>query len=358
MHTVPQDERLVTLGVDTHADIHVAVALDHLGGWLGSIEIPTTRAGFQQLLEWAVEFGVIDRVGMEGTGSYGAGLFRWLRARGITVVEVDRPDRRLRRQRGKDDVTDAEGAARSVLSGQATGIPKSADGNVEMIRVLKVARRSAMRAKIATINQVHALVVSAPDDLREAFEGLTTLAKVRKAAALRPGPMLGTVEDATKLALKKLARRYLELVDEIDELDIHLTRLVRATAPALLAQPGIGVQSAAQLLVTAGDNPERLHSEGSFAHLCGVAPLPASSGKRADRHRLNKGGDRDANCALHMIAVNRLSNCERTRAYVNKRSPYRKADLDILRRLKRYIAREAYTILTNDVPATALERAA
>jgi transposase len=215
-----------------------------------------------------------------------------------------------------------------------------------------------MRAKIATINQVHALVVSAPDDLREAFEGLTTLAKVRKAAALRPGPMLGTVEDATKLALKKLARRYLELVDEIDELDIHLTRLVRATAPALLAQPGIGVQSAAQLLVTAGDNPERLNSEGSFAHLCGVAPLPASSGKRADRHRLNKGGDRDANCALHMIAVNRLSRCERTRAYVNKRSPDGKADLDILRRLKRYIAREVYTILTNDVPATALERAA
>ncbi len=205
---------------------------------------------------------------------------------------------------------------------------------------------------------MHALVVSAPDELREAFEGLTTLAKVRKAAALRPGPMLGTVEDATKLALKKLARRYLEPVDEIDELDLHLTRLVRATAPALLAQPGIGVQSAAQLLVTAGDNPERLHSEGSFAHLCGVAPLPASSGKRVDRHRLNKGGDRDANCALHMIAVNRLSHCERTRAYVNKRSPDGKADLDILRRLKRYIAREVYTILTTNVPATRLERAA
>lgn len=183
MNTVPHDERLVTLGVDTHADIHVAVALDHLGGRLGAIEIPTTRAGFGQLLEWASAFGVIDRVGIEGTGSYGAGLFRWLRSRGITVVEVDRPDRKLRRQRGKDDITDAEGAARSVLSGQATGVPKSADGNVEMIRVLRVARRSAMRAKIATINQLHALVVSAPDELREAFDGMTTLAKVRKGRA-------------------------------------------------------------------------------------------------------------------------------------------------------------------------------
>jgi transposase len=354
MNTVPHEERLVTLGVDTHADIHVAVALDHLGGMLGAIEIPTSRAGFAQLLEWASSLGVIDRVGIEGTGSYGAGLFRWLRARGITVIEVDRPDRKLRRQRGKDDITDAEGAARSVLSGQATGIPKSADGNVEMIRVLRVARRSAMRAKIATINQLHALVVSAPDELREAFDGLTTMAKVRKAAALRPGPTLGTVEAATK----KLARRYLALVEEIDELDAHLEPLVKATAPALVAQLGIGVQSAAQLLVTAGDNPERLRSEGSFAHLCGVAPLPASSGKRVDRHRLNKGGDRDANCALHMIAVNRLSRCERTRAYVQKRSPDGKADLDILRRLKRYIAREVYNILTEDIPTDTLTRAA
>jgi transposase len=227
-----------------------------------------------------------------------------------------------------------------------------------MIRVLRVARRSAMRAKIATINQLHALVVSAPDELRETFDGLTAMAKVRKAAALRPGPTLGTVEAATKLALKKLARRYLALVEEIAELDTHIARLVTETAPALIAQPGIGVQCAAQLLVTAGDNPERLRTEGSFAHLCGVAPLPASSGKRVDRHRLNKGGDRDANCALHMIAVNRLSRCERTRAYVNKRAPDGKADLDILRRLKRYIAREVYKILTEDVLDLALERAA
>jgi transposase len=358
MDTVPQDGRLVTLGVDTHADIHVVVALDHLGARLGATEIPTTRAGFRRLLEWASELGVIDRVGIEGTGSYGAGLFRWLRSRGITVVEVDRPDRKLRRQRGKDDITDAEGAARSVISGQATGIPKSADGNVEMIRVLRVARRSALRAKIAAINQLHALAVSAPDELRESFAGLTAMAKVRKAAALRPGPRVGTVEAATKLAMKKLARRYLELVDEIADLDDQLEPLVKKTAPRLVSQLGIGTQSAAQLLVTAGDNPERLRTEGSFAHLCGVAPLPANSGKRTDRHRLNIGGDRDANSALHMIAVNRLSHCDRTRAYVKKRSPNGKADLDILRRLKRYIAREVYNILIDGGPAAETSRAA
>jgi transposase len=184
------------------------------------------------------------------------------------------------------------------------------------------------------------------------------MAKIRKAAALRPGAKPGTVAAATKLALKKLARRYLELADEIDELDRHLEPLVTRTAPKLVAQLGIGVQSAAQLLVTAGDNPERLQSEGSFAHLCGVAPLPASSGKRVDRHRLNIGGDRDANCALHMIAVNRLSRCERTRAYVRKRAPDGKADLDILRRLKRYIAREVYKIITEDLPDDTLTRAA
>lgn len=163
MHKVPDNERLVTLGVDTHGDIHVAVALDHLGGKLGAIQVPATRAGFRRLTEWASEFGVIDRVGVEGTGSYGAGLSRWLRAHGIAVVEVDRADRADRadrRRRGEDDEIDAENAARAVMSGQASGTPKTADGNVEMIRVLRVARRSAMRARIVAINQLHALVVS------------------------------------------------------------------------------------------------------------------------------------------------------------------------------------------------------
>ncbi len=222
--------------------------------------------------------------------------------------------------------------------------PKAADGNVEMIRVLRVTRRSAMRAKIVAVNQLHALIVAATDELRERFRDLSPIKRVRKAAALRPGTDIDSVAAATKLAMRTLARRYLALLDEISHIDLQLTRLVRETAPQLLEQPGIGVQCAAQLLVTAGDNPKRLQSESSFAHLCGEAPLPASTGK-TQRHRLNRGGDRDANCALHMIAVNRLSRCSRTRAYVNKRCPDSKADLDTLRRLKRYIAREIYELL-------------
>jgi transposase len=296
------------------------------------------------LLEWASSFGIIDRIGIEGTGSYGAGLSRWLRSQGLVVVEVDRADRADRRKRGKDDLIDAENAARAGLAERATGTPKSADGNVEMFRVLRVARRSAMRAKMVAINQLHALIVSAPDELRDQFAGLTPLKRARKAAALRPGGGCATVTAATKLARRTIARRYLALKAEIEDLDSELARLVKRTAPRLLEQPGIGVQSAAQLLVTAGDNPERLRSESSFAHLCGAAPLPASSGK-TERHRLNRGGDRDANCALHMIAINRLSRCPRTRAYVQRRSPDGKADLDLLRRLKRYIAREVYELL-------------
>jgi transposase len=227
MSTVPDGEVLVTLGVDTHGDVHVAVALDQLGGTLGSVQVPATRRGFRQLVEWASDLGVIDRIGIEGTGSYGAGLSRWLRSQGLVVVEVDRADRADRRKRGKDDVIDAENAARAVLAGRASGTPKSADGNVEMIRVLRVARRSAMRAKMVAINQLHALIVSAPDELRDQYAGLTPLKRARKASALRPGADCATVTAATKLAMRTIARRYLALRSEIDELDVQLARLVR-----------------------------------------------------------------------------------------------------------------------------------
>ncbi len=344
MNTMPHDEVLVTLGVDTHADVHVVVALDQLGRLLDAFEIPTCRSGYRQMLAWAGEFGIVDQVGIEGTGSYGAGLTRFLRAEGVAVVEVNRPDRRVRRHKGKSDLVDAEAAARAVLSGRAKVEPKTYDGNVEMIRVLRIARRSVQKTVNQTGNQLLAMIGSAPEELREQFAGLTTLKKARKAAKLRPGDEPDTVVAATKLALKKLARRMLAARDEVAELDPHIARLVKATAPALLERRGIGPQTAAVLLVTAGDNPDRLTSEGAFAHLTGTAPLPASSGKVV-RHRLNRGGDRQANWALHMIAVARCSHDDRTRAYVRKRSPDGKATLDILRRLKRYIAREVYKVL-------------
>jgi transposase len=360
MDTMPSAEVFVTIGVDTHKDIHVAVALDQLGRWLDASEIPTTPAGYAQLLEWASELGTVDQVGIEGTGSHGAGLCRWLSARGIIVVEVERPDRRTRRNKGKSDTIDAEAAARKVLSGEATVVPKSADGNVEMIRVLRLTRRSAVVAQVQAANQIHALITTAPEELREQLRDLTTRKRVDQAARFRPGPHPDSVVKANKLALKKLAQRFRELDAEIKQLEREIARLVEATAPKMVARHGIGTHTTATLLVTAGDNPERLRSEPSFAALTGTSPLQASSGPRT-RHRLNRGGDRDANAALHIIAVNRLANGHGpTLAYVKKRTGGTKADLDTLRRLKRYIAREVYPLLRDSLSgqAGAVSRAA
>jgi transposase len=345
MPTMPDAEVFVTLGIDTHKHTHLVVALDQLGRWLGQLEIPTTTAGFAELYAWASELGTIEMVGVEGTGAYGAGLTRWLRERGVVVVEVERPDRKHRRNAGKSDPIDAEAAARNVLSGQATVTPKSGAGNVEMIRVLRIARRSAVVARGQVGNQLQAMTVTAPVQLREQLEGRTTRKRVTIAAKFRPGDQPDTVLAATRYAMKKLAQRFRALDAEIKDLDRQLTRLVTATAPKLVERPGIGIHTTATLLVTAGDNPERLRSEGAFARLTGTAPIPASSGQ-TNRFRLSRGGDRQANAALHLIAVNRLANGDqRSKAYVKKRTGGTKANLDVLRRLKRYTAREVYPLL-------------
>lgn len=304
----------VTLGVDTYADVHVGVALDDLGRRVGTHTIPTTPAGYAELVAWVGSFGTLERIGLEGTGSYGAGLARWRRERGFTVLEVERPNRQTRRRRGKSDPLDAEAAARAVLAGTATGQPKAGDGPVEMVRALQVARRSAVRARTQAANQLHALVVTAPERLREQLRPLSLRQCVKTAAAFRPGATLATPTATTKLALRCVARRSQQLSAEIEVLDTQLTRLISHVAPALLAIKGVGTDTAAVLLAAAGDNPERLRSEAAFAHLCGVAPIPASSGKTA-RHRLNRGGNRDANRALHILAVRRLAWDPRTRAY-------------------------------------------
>jgi transposase len=351
MTTMPEAEVFVTLGVDTHKHVHVAVALDQLGRHLGQYEIATTTAGFAELYAWACELGTIAMVGIEGTGAYGAGLCRWLRERGIAVVEVERPDRKLRRNTGKSDPIDAEAAARKVLSGEASVTPKSGAGNVEMIRVLRIARRSAVISRGQVGNQLQALTVTAPPALREQLEGRTTRARVAIAAKYRPGNEPDTVLGATRYAMKKLALRFRALDAEIKDLDRQLTRLVTATAPKVVALRGVGIHTTATLLVTAGDNPERLRSEGAFARLTGTAPIPASSGQ-TNRFRLSRGGDRQANAALHLIAVNRLANGDqRSKAYVKKRTGGTKANLDVLRRLKRYTAREVYPLLLEALTA-------
>jgi transposase len=338
----------VVLGVDTHLDAHVAVALDSLGRRLGELAVPTTERGYEGLLTWAERFGHVGRAGVEGTSSYGAGLARHLKAAQIPVFEVERPKRRHLRRRGKSDSRDAEAAARAVLAGETAGVPKSGDGRVEMVRVLRTARRSAVKARTQAANQLRGVLVTVPEAMRHRLRGLSTKELVVAAARFRPGDAPEDVDKATRFTLRSVARRYQYLSEEIAELDAQLCRLVAQTAPELTSLPGVGTDHAATLLVVAGDNPQRLGSEASFASLCGVSPVEASSGKVV-RHRLNRGGNRDANRALHLICVVRMRVEERTRAYVVRRTAEGKSRREIMRCLKRYVAREVYRVLTSSV---------
>jgi transposase len=334
------ETRAITGGVDTHADTHVAAALDPIGGLLGVREFPATVAGYGGLLEWLAGFGTVCLVGIEGTGSYGAGLARHVAAAGIRVVEVDRSDRQDRRRQGKSDPLDAVSAARAAQSGKARGAPKGRDGAVEAIRALMVAQRSARADRIQTINQARSLIVTGPDDIRVRFARHTPAALVAEMASLRPRPG-DVVGYATRIALRELGRRAEFLDGQLDRLDELMVPLVTARAPALLALYGIGPHTAALLLIAAGDHPGRLRSEAAWAHLCAAAPIPASSGKTV-RHRLNPGGNRQANHALWRIVFTRMSSHPATRAYVERRTAEGKSKKEIIRCLKRYVAREVY----------------
>jgi transposase len=339
--TIVETTRPVTGGVDTHADVHVAAAVDANGGVLGVESFPTTPAGYSRLHRFLGAFGAVERVGVEGTGAYGAGLARYLRGQGLVVIEVDRPNRQERRRNGKSDELDAIEAARAVRSGRASGIAKSADGDVEAIRVLLVVRRSGRNVRIKYLNQIRHLGFTAPDALRERFRHVDADRLARAAASLRPSAHADTVLYATKLAIRTLGQRVLALEADGRRIDRELEALVRRRAPNLLEISGVGINTAAILLVAAGDNPHRLKSETAFAHLCGVAPIPASSGK-TDRHRLNPGGNRQANHALWRIVFTRMSSDERTRKYVARRSAEGKTTREVMRVLKRYVARELY----------------
>lgn len=333
-------------GVDTHGRTHHGAVIDSVGRALADREFPATAGGYRDLLDWMRSHGRLDTVGVEGSGAYGAELARVLTGAGIRVVDVDRPDRKTRRLRGKSDPIDAYAAAAAVLSGRAAGIPKSRDGVVESVRVLRSARRSAVKARTQAINQIRGLLVSAPAVLRESTTGVSRARLIGVLAGLRPGPDLADPLTATKTALRRLARRYQGLDTEITELDAQITPLLQQAAPELLALFGVGPDTAGQLLTTADDNPARMRSEAAFAHLAGVAPLPASSG-RTHRHRLNRGGDRAANHALHTITLVRMRYDPRTRAYVTRRTQQGLSKKEIMRCLKRFIAREIYRTLTH-----------
>ena len=331
-------------GIDTHKDTHTAALLDSAGRLLGSAVFPTTQAGYRQLLGWLGSAGTLARVGVEGTGSYGAGICRRLSVAGIEVVEVNQPDRSQRRRRGKSDALDAAAAAEAARTGNRIAVPKSRDGRVEALRVLRLTRGSAVKARTIAFQQL-AQLVSAPAQLRDQIRDLSKMKLIRSCAEWRPNP--GNAADpltATRIAVRRLARRYLALSAEIAEFDELLTRLVAEVAPQLLATVGVGTETAGQLLITAGDNPDRVHSEAAFAMLCGVAPLPASSGK-TQRHRLNRGGDRQANRALHVIAKTRTRCDPPTQAYMNKKTAQKHTTPEATRSLKRLIAREVYYLL-------------
>jgi transposase len=336
----------VTGGVDTHADTHVAAAIDHNGGLLGVESFPASETGYEDLLVWLVSFGELERVGVEGTGSWGVGLTRFLTDHKVVVVEVDRPDRQQRRKVGKSDPTDAVSAARAALSGVATTTPKTRNGPVEQMRVLLMARRSARQQRIQTLNQLRHLVFCAPEQIRVRFKDRYKTGLVTEAANMRPSRGSDPVVYTTNLMIRNLARRIKTLNTETAEIDRMLTDLIIETAPSLLALHGVGTDTAASLLVAAGDNPDRISSERSWAHLCGVTPLPASSGK-VTRHRLNRGGDRQANAALHRIVLTRMSSHTQTRDYVTRRRTEGLSTPEIMRCLKRYVARQTYKHLTN-----------
>jgi transposase len=339
------ESRQVTGGVDTHGEVHVAAAIDATGRVLRTESFPATSVGYRALLRWLRRHGEVVRVGVEGTGSYGAGLARYLTGEGVVVVEVNRPDRQRRRRRGKSDAVDAEAAARAALNGDATGTPKAGGGPVESVRVLRLARRSAVKARTQASNQISALIVTAPDQLRCRLRDLDTDARVAVCSRFRAGDVADPAE-ATKVALRTLARRHAELSAEVDALDGQIAQLCASINPALLAAFGVGPEVAATLLVACGDNPHRMGSEAAFAALCGASPVEASSGK-VTRHRLNSGGDRQANNALWRIVLVRMSTDQRTKDYVSRRTVEGKSKKEIIRCLKRHVAREMFHLLTD-----------
>ena len=348
--TTPPKARTVIVGVDTHTHVHVAVAIDSWGIRLGDHAFVADSGGYEALVTWAETHGRMEAFGIEGTGSYGAGLARAVHRAGHHVVEVNRGDRRTRRAAGKSDTIDAEVAARSLLAGQSTAIPKTADGAVEMIRQLKITRDTAMKARTTAMNTLKQIIVQAPPVLREALHDLTDHGLLTRCAGLRPGPIDRPIASA-KHTLRSLARRWMALAEEIALHDRHLARLTTETSPTLRASFGVGAHTAAEMLILFGDNPDRIRSEAAFAKLCGACPIPASSGMTTGRHRLNRGGHRHANAALYRAVIVRMQFHQPTRDYVARRIAAGRTKRDIIRCLKRFLAREIYQRVMTDFRA-------
>ena len=334
----------IVIGVDTHKHVHVAAALDSIGGILATMTIATDSGGFKQLLEWAATFGQIIAFGIEGTGSYGAGLTSFLRRKGHRIFEVNRPDRRMRRLVGKSDTLDAENAARAVFAGFATAEPKTADGTVEMIRQLKVAHDSGVKDRSSAMITLKAMLIHSPETLRKEMARKTQITLVRQFANIRPRD-LEFPDDSIRHTLRALARRWQYLDAETKELHTMIEDLVMCTAPHLVEPFGIGVDTAAEILIVVGDNPERVRSEAALAKLAGISPIPASSGMTSGRHRINHGGHRQLNAAIYRAVIVKMRFHQPTIDYVARRTAEEKSKRDIIRCLKRYVIREVYHLV-------------
>ena len=343
--TIVEAARGITGGVDTHRDVHVAAALDPLGGLLGSESFSTDSAGYKALLVVARGLRRRHQDRRGGHGLVWFGTLAYLRRVGVEVIEVDRPNREERRRSGKSDPLDAVEAARAALSGRASGHPKSRDGAVEAIRVLVVAKRSARQARVKALTQMRHLGYSAPEQLRCRLKGLSVPALVAEGKRLRPTRSPDPVTAATKASLSSLAHRISSLDEELAELDERIEALLVATVPDLLDLFGVGPDTAAALVMAAGDNPERLHSEAAWAHLCGVSPIPTGSGKKSGKVRAHQGGDRQANSALWRIVMVRIAHDQRTQVYFERRVKEGRTKHEVIRILKRYVAREVYRYL-------------
>ena len=335
--------------MDTHRDVHVAAVLSVSGAVLATDEFPATAAGDRDLLKRARKWGTVRRAGVEGTGSYGASLSRYLLAQGIDVFDVNRMDRADRRRRGKSDPLDAQNAARAVLSGRARARAKTGDGPVRIARMYNLTKVSAVKARTQAINQLKSVLVTADPVLREELAGLGNAELFRTCAQFTgvcSHEEVGaeSVVQATRITLGLLAHRIGRLSEEIRDVETRIARLVERQASQLLDVVGIGPDTAVALLITVGDNPERLDSEASFAALCGVSPVERSSGRRHFR-RLNRGGDRQANAALHRIVFTRLRVDPRTQDYDERRIKEDKTRREIIRCLKRYAAREVFHLV-------------
>lgn len=353
-------------GVDTHKRTHYAATIDDNGRRVGHQQFAADSAGYAALLAWMRDQGRIVAIGVESTGSFGATLTRFLLDAGEHVVEVNKPNRQARHMEGKSDRLDAEQIARSVLASTGVATPKAKSGPVEVIRTLRVARASAIRARTQAFNNLFGTMIGAPSSVRDELVELTKRTFVNRCLDQEPETedLLELIDEperlvvaSVKLTLRNLARRWRTLDGEVQALSRQIEAVVSHVAPELVQLFGVSSELAGQFLVTVGDNTDRIRNEAAFAKLCGVSPKPASSGQKSGRHRLNRGGDRAANSALYIVAIVRLRHHQPTRDYVERRTAEGLSKREIIRCLKRYIAREVFAALPRSTPEGVLRAA-